>query len=256
MSLPVFIVDSLPAVSAAGGSPTSGSGSIVRVDGPEGRHAAAVKRLQVGEAVQLTDGQDHSAIGTVTAVIGKTAIEVTLDEVVDVPRPGPQVTVVQAIPKGDRGELSVDLMTQAGVDDIVIWQASRCIARWFGAKETKGREKWAATAREAAKQSRRSWVPEVTGPVGAQAVEKLISDADLALVLHEAAATPLTKLELPQSGRIVLIVGPEGGVTDAEVAAFQAAGAKTVVLGPQVLRSAAAGAVALGALGALTPRWA
>ncbi|WP_018024495.1 16S rRNA (uracil(1498)-N(3))-methyltransferase [Corynebacterium ulceribovis] len=249
MSLPVFIADALPETLGPQGV------STVLIDGAEGRHAATVKRLKVGEAVQLTDGRDRRATGTISEVRGKTAIAVAVTELADVLRPGPEITVVQAIPKGERGELSVDLMTQAGVDRIVIWQAARCIARWSGPKQEKGRDKWAATAREAAKQARRSWIPEVSGPATTADVKKLIAEVDTALVLHETAATPLTQVPLPESGHIVLIVGPEGGVTEEEIAAFTEAGARSVVLGPQVLRSAAAGAVALGALGALTPRW-
>jgi 16S rRNA (uracil1498-N3)-methyltransferase len=169
------------------------------------------------------------------------------------------VTVVQAIPKGDRGELAVDLLTEVGVDEIVPWQAERCVSRWRGEKVDRGRAKWDAVAREAAKQSRRAWWPVVSPVANGTAVAELIGAADAAWVLHEAATEPLTTLlatgAQPASGRVVLVVGPEGGVSDTELDVFEGAGAAAVRLGPSVLRTSTAGVVAATLVLAGTGAW-
>ncbi len=173
------------------------------------------------------------------------------------PAPSPRVVVAQALVKGDRGELAVELATEAGVDALVPWTAARCVVRWAdGARGEKGLARWRATAREAAKQARRAWVPPVSEPESTRALAARIAAAACALVLHEGATTALADVALPAAGEILLVVGPEGGVTDDELAVLTAAGATAVRLGPEVLRASTAAAVALGALGALTPRWA
>lgn len=237
-----FLVDRLPA-----------AGSF-RLTGPEGRHAATVRRVRPGETVLLTDGLGRNAVATVVGT-GKSEVELDVAAATTVPAPGVRVTLVQALPKGERGELAVELATEAGVDAIVPWSARRCVTRWSPERAPKGLARWTATAREAAKQSRRSWVPPVRPVASTREVAALLAAADAALVLHESATDPLTAVPLPAAGEVVLVVGPEGGVDDDELAAFTAAGARAVRLGPQVLRTSTAGAVALGALGVLTDRW-
>ncbi|MEJ7647908.1 MAG: 16S rRNA (uracil(1498)-N(3))-methyltransferase [Nakamurella sp.] len=227
------------------------------LDGAEGRHAATVRRSRVGERIVVTDGAGAVGAGAVVSV-GKSALVVDVDEVHRDPRPDVTVTVVQALPKGERSDLAVDLLTEAGVDAIVPWQAARCVARWEGMKAAKGVAKWRTVARESAKQARRPWIPEVTDLADTSEVVRRIATADLALVLHEAADAPgaaLTDVSWPASGEVLLVVGPEGGVGPQEIERFAAAGARAVRLGPQVLRTSTAGAVALGALGVLAGRW-
>ena len=117
---------------------------------------------------------------------------------------------MQALPKGERGELAVEVLTEVGVDRIVPWAASRSVAVWKGERAAKSHAKWQATAREAAKQSRRSWLPTVTPLASTADLAALVAEADLALVLHEDATAPLGALEVPASGRIVVVVGPGG----------------------------------------------
>lgn len=148
-------------------------------------------------------------------------------------------------------------MTEVGVDEIVPWAASRSVVQWRGERGGRAREKWVATAREAAKQSRRSWLPVVAGPPDESTgrVVDRIAGAAAGFVLHEEATVGLSTVELPASGEIVLVVGPEGGITPAEVAAFEAVGARTVRLGPAVLRTSTAGVAALAVLSARLGRW-
>lgn len=227
------------------------------LDGAEGRHAATVRRTRVGERIVVTDGAGTVGAGAVVAV-EKSALVVAVDEVHRHPRPAVTVTVVQALPKGERSDLAVDLLTEAGVDAIVPWQAARCVARWEGMKAAKGVAKWRTVARESAKQARRPWIPEVTELADTAEVVDRIAAADVALVLHEAADAPgaaLTDVRFSDSAAVLLVVGPEGGVAPQEIERFTAAGARAVRLGPQVLRTSSAGAVALGALGVLAGRW-
>ena len=169
-------------------------------------------------------------------------------------RPQPAVTVVQAIPKAERSELAIELATEAGADAFVAWQAARCVARWDGPKADKGLRRWRAVARSAARQSRRAFIPGVDGVITTRELLDGVPRA-LVLALHESATAPLTDLDVAAAASITLVVGPEGGLTDAEVEALTAAGAHAVRLGPTVLRTSTAAAVALGALGVLTPRW-
>ncbi len=168
----------------------------------------------------------------------------------------PRVVVVQAIPKGDAGELAVATMTEVGVDSIVAWEAERCVARWRGERAGKALARWQAAAREAAKQSRRAWIPEVTGPEATSAVAERVAAAELAILLDPDAPDGLSSVALPGGGEIVVVVGPEGGVSPAEAATITGAGAVPARLGPTVLRSSSAGAVASALVLARSGRWA
>lgn len=231
-------------------------GGVVRLEGDEAHHAVAVRRTAVGEELRLVDGRGRSATGVVVAT-GKRVLEVEVRDVVDEPRPGPAVTVVQALPKGDRGELAVEVLTEVGVERIVPWAAARSVAVWRGERAVKSHAKWAATAREAAKQARRAWFPEVTPMASTAAVVELLAGLDLVVVLHEEARAALGGLVVPDApgASIGVVVGPEGGLAPEEVAAFEAAGAVTVRLGAEVLRTSTAGLAAVAALLARTSRW-
>ncbi|GAA2137268.1 16S rRNA (uracil(1498)-N(3))-methyltransferase [Kitasatospora kazusensis] len=248
MTAPVFVVDSSR---LAGVVP----GSVVRLDGAEGRHAVTVKRLEAGEAVTLADGLGTGADGTVAAVVGKDALDVTVSAVRREPEPAPRIVVVQALPKGDRGELAVETMTEVGVDVVIPWAASRCITQWKGERGAKALAKWRATAREAGKQSRRLRFPEVREPMTTRQLAPLLRAAAFAAVLHEEGAEPLAAAALPDTGDLVLVVGPEGGVSPDELAAFAEAGAGPYRLGPSVLRTSTAGVAAGALLLGRTGRW-
>lgn len=248
MSSALFYVDALPA-----------AGELAVVDGDEGHHASTVRRLRVGERVDLSDGAGTLAECVVEeAAKGRLAARVAT--VRSITGPSPTVTVVQALPKSERSELAIELATEAGADAFTAWQAARCVARWDGAaKVDKGLRRWRAVARSAARQSRRPRVPDVDAVVSSAELVGRVADVTaaggLALALHEAASEPLVDLDLSGRDSLLLIVGPEGGISDDEIADLRAAGARAVVLGPSVLRTSTAAAVALGALGALTPRW-
>lgn len=247
MSAALFYVDALP-----------GAGELAVVDGDEGFHASNVRRIRVGEQIDLSDGAGVLA-HCVVEETAKGRLSARVTERVTIVAPRPTVTVVQALPKSDRSELAVELATEAGADGFVAWQATRCVARWDGPKVDKGLRRWEAVARSAARQSRRAYVPAVEGVVSTAALTQRVADAAAAgavvLALHESATEPIAELPLAQADSLMLIVGPEGGIADEEIAALTGAGAKAVRLGPTVLRTSTAAAVALGAIGALTARW-
>ncbi|HET9423263.1 MAG TPA: 16S rRNA (uracil(1498)-N(3))-methyltransferase [Nocardioides sp.] len=245
MSLPVHLVPSLDGVSV---------GSLVHVDGDEAHHAVAVRRMRVGEALLLTDGRGALAEGAVEAT-GKRTLEVRVTSYDVVAEPAPSVTVVQALAKGDRGERAVEVLTEIGAARIVPWAAARSVAVWRGERAAKSLGRWRATAREAAKQSRRAWHPEVAGLASTDDVLETVAAAELSVVLHEEATGSIASLAVPEAGPVVVVVGPEGGLTDDELAALVAAGAHAVRLGAEVLRTSTAGVAATAAILARTPRW-
>jgi len=245
MSLPVFHVPDLDGAAVGG---------RVEVTGDEAHHAVTVRRVRVGERVALTDGAGTTVVCTV-AETGRRALTATVDDLSRVEAEVPRVTVVQAIPKGDRGELAVEMLTEVGVDRIVPWSASRSVAVWKGERAAKSLGKWRGTAREAAKQARRSWFPEVTDLATTADVAALLQSASLPVVLHEAASGPMADLPVLGRGDIVVVVGPEGGISDEELAEFAHVGAEPVRLGSSVLRTSTAGVAAAAALLSRTPRW-
>ena len=269
MTAPVFLADGADLAA-----------DVIVLTGAEGRHAATVRRIRPGERADVTDGQGLLAECVVTAA-GAGQVELRVRARREVPVPDPLITVVQAIPKGERAELAVETMTEVGVDVIVPWQAERCVARWPADRAPKALGRWRSAAREAAKQARRARVPEVTGLASSADVVARISAAGFAIVLEPDASVALSQLALarpsgsrpsgsqpgvpgpeklsppplPVSGNIVLIVGPEGGISPDELTAFADAGATSARLGESVLRTSTAGAVAAAVLMTATGRW-
>ena len=243
----LFYIDALPE-----------TGDLAVVEGDEGFHAATVRRIRRGEELVLGDGAGALA-RCVVEQAGRDGLQARVLDRWQVPPVQPPVTVVQALPKAERSELAIELATEAGADALVGWQAARCVARWDGARADKGLRRWRAVARAAAQQSRRAHIPSVDGVLStaalAQRIAEVVASGGAVLALHESATGQLTDLGLAQAKSVMLVVGPEGGIAPDELATMTAAGAMAVRLSPTVLRTSTAAAVALGALGVLTPRW-
>ena len=222
-------------------------GSLVELDGPEGKHAVQVRRMRQGEAIQLSNGKGLRVRGTVAEVFGST-LKLQVTEVIREELPARQITLVQALAKGDRDELAIQAATELGAMGIIPWQASRSISRWDGPKIAKGQARWQQIVSEAAKQSLRAYTPEVKNIVDTKELAGLVPSFDLVLVLDTSATATVAEAGIPTSGTIALVVGPEGGIEQSELDALQAAGAKLVSLGANVLRTSTAGPALIAAL--------
>jgi 16S rRNA (uracil1498-N3)-methyltransferase len=229
-------------------------GQEVQLTGPEGHHAAAVRRMRVGEAIALTNGRGLKASGVVRSVAPK-QLTVAVHSVETIESPVVSFTLVQAVAKGDRDELAVQAATELGAGKVVPWQADRSISKWDG-KEEKNRERWQQIVDEAAKQALRPWFPPVNQVQSSKSLAKQIAEsAGTFLVLDPTAVMSLNQVELSKSGEVALIVGPEGGITEAELALFETAGAKRVHLGSGILRTSTAGMAAISVLAAKSGYW-
>ncbi|MDP9984051.1 16S rRNA (uracil1498-N3)-methyltransferase [Pseudarthrobacter oxydans] len=254
-------------------------GSVFVLDGPEARHAVTVKRLGVGETVDIADGAGKRLTGTVAAVApGELSLECT--GLAEEPRPAVRLVLVQALAKGDRDELAAETATELGIDAVVPWQAERSIVRWKAERAAKAHAKWQSVVTAAAKQARRAWIPQVRPAVDGAALQAAVAAADLAIILHEDAVRPLrqvleawlaagpaggsgggtaaggTAVDGAGKGReVLLIVGPEGGISPREVTRLCDAGAVTALLGHHVLRSSTAGPAATVLASDILGRW-
>jgi 16S rRNA (uracil1498-N3)-methyltransferase len=222
-------------------------GSQVRLAGDEGRHAAVVRRIQPREIIMIGNGRGHGVRGVVLEVAGSSLIIEVINHLHSPSEPR-RFVAVQALAKGDRSELAVEMLTEMGADEIVPWQASRSIVRWSQDRALRSLAKWRRTAREAAKQSRRLAVPQVREPVSTDQLAQRVAIVDLALLLHEEAKESLAEVDLPRVGTILIIIGPEGGISAEEQAKLIEAGARPVSISDAVLRTSTAGIVALAGL--------
>ena len=244
MVLPLFIDSS---------ATTAIEGQSLVLSGEEAKHAISVRRMRTGEGVQISDGRGHRAIGVVSQV-GSKELTIRVTKLKRDERPALELTLIQALAKGDRDELAIQAATELGVMAVLPWQAKRSVSRWEGAKLAKGRDRWLSIVSEAAKQSLRSWIPEVLDPCDSNQLVKRFSNFDHVLVLEPTAKISLaTQSDL--SGSVALVVGPEGGIDDSELEKFAAFGAKLVHLGPGVLRTSTAGLAAISYLNASSGLW-
>ena len=232
--LPLFIVEKLP---------NSGE---VEITGDEARHAISAVRVKVNEMIALTDGHGARATAEVLVVDRKSLHLRIIDRKFHEPS-AIKLSVLQALTKGDRARETIELLTEAGVDQIFPWAAARSIGHWKDSHDS--RSKWQTWAREATKQSRRSWIPDVATLQSQESITERFADFDLVLLFHESAGEKLSSvLKEKKVQSVLLIIGPEGGITEDEINHFLAAGALSVSMGEPIFRSAHAGAAALAAV--------
>jgi len=223
------------------------AGSVVTLTGPEAKHAVSVRRMQLGEAVQLTDGLGLRVKGKVSAT-SSSSLELKVSEVISESKPDLEITLVQALAKGDRDELAIQAATELGVFSVIPWQAARSISRWDSVKEVKSRARWQQIVNEAGKQSLRAFWPEVKPSVSTVDLVRALGEFDLVLVLDVTGSQALSAVKVPKQAAIAIVVGPEGGIASDELEVLAGAGAQLVTLGANVLRTSTAGPAVIAAL--------
>ena len=255
MSAPIFYI-------SAEEYETLTPGASFELDGPEGKHAL-VKRMEVGESIDLGDGTGRRAVGTVHSLTDRGVI-VRVEQLRE-ERTSPRIYLVQALAKDGRDLLAIETATELGVYGVLPWSADRSIVRWKGERASKAHTKWQNTVTAAAKQSRRALIPEVYDLYSTTDLVELIKEVtgqgSAVFILHEQATERLSALartlveaeNLPEE--IYLLVGPEGGISDREVQLFTEAGAQLALLGDEVLRSSTAGSAAMCTLNVVLGRW-
>ena len=247
MVLPLFRIDGLDSAEV---------GQRIPLTGPEAKHAVSVRRMRVGEAIQLSNGRGLRVIGSV-AELGSNELVVEAREVTQESEPALKLTVAQALAKGDRDELAIQAATELGCWAVIPWQAERSVSRWDAAKAKKGVERWQSIVSEASKQSLRAWDPRVTEPASTKQLCAMVESFDLVLVLEPSAETRISSVDFGALGsaNICLVVGPEGGIAPDELQQLSSAGAKCVRLGREVLRTSTAPVAAISAILALSGQW-
>jgi 16S rRNA (uracil1498-N3)-methyltransferase len=236
MTEPLFLLDDLT-------DPLPMVGTQLLLAEDEGRHAAVVRRIRPGEVIMIGDGRGRGVRGLVIEV-RPSGLVVEVADHLAAPEQPRRLVAAQALAKGDRSELAIEMMTEMGVSEIVPWQAARSIVRWSEERAARSLTRWRSTVREAAKQSRRLNVPQVSEPLTTQRLAQRVANADLALLLYEQADESITEVDLP----VLIIIGPEGGISDDELGQLTRAGARPVSISDGVLRTSTAGVVALAAL--------
>ena len=231
------------------------AGLAVTLGGSEGKHAVNVRRMRVGEGIQLSDGRGLRVRGTVSA-LGNNSLTVAIDSVIRETEPTVGLTIIQALAKGDRDELSIQAATELGCAGVIPWQADRSISKWEGPKIAKSVDRWQTIVAEAAKQSLRVFEPKVAQPISSKQLNASVGDFDLVLVLDPTAEAGLGSLEIsPSQKSVAIVVGPEGGISDSELSALEQAGAKRVHLGEPILRTSTAGVAAIAVIQAKLGLW-
>ena len=246
MVLPLFTVPPMITLPAAG--------SLVVLAGPEAKHAISVRRMRVGEGIQVSDGRGNRVVGNIVSIDGN-QLSLEVSESNFEAAAEPTITLVQALAKGDRDELAIQAATELGVEGVTPWQADRSVSRWDGPKVAKGVERWQTIVAEAAKQALRARTPQVTQPASTKELSGLIRKYDLALVLDPTAQSTISGVGLPSTGSIAIVVGPEGGISESELALLENSGATRVRLGTDILRTSTAGMAAISVLQSRLNRW-
>lgn len=234
----------------------AGVGQRILLSGAEGKHAVSVRRMRVGESIQLSNGRGLRVTGSVVE-LGSGELWIQADEIHHEPEPALKITVVQALAKGDRDELAIQAATELGCWSVIPWQAERSVSRWDSTKAKKGVDRWQSIVSEASKQSLRAWDPQVGEPVTTKGLASLAASFDLVLVLEPTATERLTEIGFAslKAASICLVVGPEGGISPIELDALSNAGARAVRLGKEVLRTSTAAVAAMSAIFGLSGQW-
>lgn len=231
--------------------PLASEGAERQLIGGEGHHAANALRIRIGEEIVVTNGAGLLAHCECVGV-AKAEIRYRVMQSQQVAAPEQQIWLYQALAKGDRDELAIQTATELGVYGVGAWQATRSISKWDQAKSEKGRRRWMQICHDAAKQSQRAWFPIVAEEVSAGLPQNL---PGLTILLEPSAQLRVSEINLADSVRVNLVVGPEGGFSPEELAHGREWGYHVARLGVEVLRTSTAGPAAIVLIHSVSGRW-
>ena len=232
----------------------SAVGSSFTLGGPEAKHAVSVRRMTIGESISVSDGSGVKMRGKVTKV-KKETLEISIESIEELFAPKSQLVLIQALAKGDRDELAIQACTELGLFGVIPWQADRSISIWKAEKKQKGQARWQSIVTEAAKQSLRAFIPRVEKVLDSQELIPALQVFDQVLILDPEAEKSITEFNPPADGKIAIVVGPEGGISEQELESFRQSGFSSVRLGRGVLRTSTAGMAAVSYLQAKLGDW-
>lgn len=231
------------------------------ITGPDVNHIRNVLRMKPGERILLSDGKGTNCLCELTEIGSeRVTARILQKEVKDTELPV-EVTLFQGLPKGDKMDYVVQKCVELGVTRIVPTETERCVARLDAKKAEARRKRWQAVAESAAKQSKRMRIPAVLGLMRFADALKAAGEYDLALIPYEdseslADAGGMKRTReliggLKPGRRVAVLIGPEGGFSDAEIERALSAGLLSITLGKRILRTETAGLFVLAAMGLL-----
>lgn len=232
----------------------SALGTSFTLGGPEAKHAISVRRMTIGESIAISDGSGVKIRGKVIKV-KKETLEISIESIEELLAPKSQLVLVQALAKGDRDELAIQACTELGLFGVIPWQADRSISIWKAEKKQKGQARWQSIVTEASKQSLRAFIPRVEQVLDSQELISALQVFDQVLILDPEADKSITEINSPAEGKVAIVVGPEGGISEQELESFKKAGFSSVRLGGGVLRTSTAGMAAVSYLQAKLGDW-
>lgn len=227
---------------------------IVKITGEDVKHIARVMRSQIGDKIIVSDGITKVAISEII-VMEQQEIQARITEwLTSQAEPNIQVTVAQSLPKGDKMEIVIQKCTEIGAATFLPFLSERTVVQYDQKKEEKRVQRWCKIAKEAAEQAHRDVIPQVLAPTSWKQLLASLVDFDLVCFCYEKEngqqlrdiVAPFIDEMLPdQQYRVAIVVGPEGGFSEAEVLAAEAAGATSIGLGRRILRTETAAMAAL-----------
>lgn len=218
-----------------------GPDGTLMLEGEEFRHAVKVLRLRPGDRFWATDGQGTQYLAEVESLTRQALRGRILDRRVNAGEPETHVALAFAVPKGERADFLVEKATELGVMELIPLRTERSV------RDAAGRvARWQRVALAAVKQCGRSRLPQIHRPLDFPEVVGILRDYHVGFIADPQASTGLPRSPLPS--RILLLVGPEGGFTEEEVALAREAGFQAVRLGNRILRIETAALVLLGAI--------
>lgn len=224
-----------------------------KLSGSEAHHAIKVRRVTEGEIVFITNGEGLVVEAIVLKIESGKSLLLESKQTQQQNQKKPIIAVAQALAKGDRSDLSVELLTEVGVDEIIPWQANRSVSKW-DEKEDKALEKWIQISRESSKQSRRGIFPKITNVLKSPNLVNIFNKFSKVIVLDPDSPKKIIDQIENNLESYLLVIGPEGGIEKEELDLFKKHHAVDARLGDSILRTSSAGAIGASILMSST-RW-